>query len=84
MEATRPENEINYLKKNKLHVDSLSSEKRYVFTEEVKKMALSAHDDERIQSISSIEANSNGTNEEIILKKEKIKFIKIIKNMKNE
>ena len=47
-------------------------------------MALSAHDDERIQSISSIETNSNGTNEEIILKKEKIKFIKIIKNMKNE
>ena len=47
-------------------------------------MALSAHDDERIQPISSIETNSNGTNEEIILKKEKIKFIKIIKNMKNE
>ena len=46
-------------------------EKHNVFTVKVNKIALSANDDKRIQSIESIETYSYGTNREIIHRKKK-------------
>ena len=46
-------------------------EKHNVFTVKVNKIALSANDDKRIQSIDSIETYSYGTNREIIHRKKK-------------
>ena len=53
--------------------------KHNIFTKEVNKIALSANDDKIMQSIDSTETYAYVTNEEIIKKKEEIKFIKIIK-----
>ena len=58
------------------------SEKYNVFTEEVNKIALSANDDKRIQSIDSIKRYVYGTNKELIHKREEIKCINIIKQYK--
>ena len=46
-------------------------EKHNVFTVKVNKIALSANDDKRIQSIDSTETYSYGTNREIIHRKKK-------------
>ena len=46
-------------------------EKHNVFTVKVNKIALSANDDKRIQSIDSIETYSYGTNREIIHRRKK-------------
>ena len=48
-------------------------------TEEVYKIALSANDDKRIQSIDSIETYAYGTSKELIYKNEEIKLNNIIK-----
>ena len=55
------------------------SEKHNVLTEEVYKIALSANDDKRIQSIDSIETYAYGTSKELIYKNEEIKLNNIIK-----
>ena len=54
------------------------SEKR-VFTEDGNKIALSANDNKRIQSIDSIETYAYRANEEITHSKKEIKCTKIIK-----
>ena len=43
------------------------------------KIALSANDDKKMQTIDSIETNAYGTNEEIVHKKEEIKSINVRK-----
>ena len=58
------------------------SEKHSVFTEEVKKIALSANNDKRIQSIDSVETYAYETSKILICKKEETKFNNIIKQCK--
>ena len=57
------------------------SEKRYLFTEKVKKIALSKNDDKRILSISLIETYPYGTKK---VCKEGIKYKNIIKQYKSD
>ena len=52
---------------------------RHVFIEEINMIALSSNDDNRIQSIDSIETYAYGTNKDLICKKDKIKRNNIIK-----
>ena len=56
--------------------------KHNVFTEEVSKIALSASNDERIQSIDLIETYANGTSKDLVYTKEKIKYNNTIKQCK--
>ena len=55
-----------------------------VFTEEVDKIALSANNDKRIQSIDSIETYAYGRSKDIVYRKEEIKCNNIIKQYKND
>ena len=48
------------------------------------KIALSSHDDERMQSIDSRERYACGTNEDLVSEKEEIKCNNIIKKYKND
>ena len=60
---------------NKLILKSqqrLKSKKQNVFTEEVNKVALSAKDDKKIQSIDKIEIYAYGTTKNLVCKKEEI------------
>ena len=59
------------------------SETHIVFTEETNKIALSANDDKRIQSIDSIETYAIGTSKDLACKNRKIKCNNIIKQYKN-
>ena len=54
-----------------------------VFTEEIKKIALSSNDDNRIQSIDSIKKNAYGTSKDLVSKTFKSKCINIIKQYNN-
>ena len=80
----------NYLEKKGFNVDKLKefvknkatlktyrfkSERHNVFTEVINKIALSANDDKRIQSIDSTETYAYGMNEDITYAKEKLKVI---------
>ena len=60
----------------------LKSNKHNVFTEEIKKSALSSNDDKKIQSIDSIETYEYGMSKDLTQKKEKINRINIIKQYK--
>ena len=60
----------------------LKSNKHNVFTEEIKKSALSSNDDKKIQSIDSIETYEYGMSKDLMQKKEKINRINIIKQYK--
>ena len=51
-----------------------------VFTEEIKKITLSANDDNKIQSIDSIESCAYGTSKNVVYKKEEIKCNNIKNN----
>ena len=55
------------------------SERHNVFTEEINKIALSSNDNERIQSIDSIETYAYGASKDIISDKEEIKCNNTIK-----
>ena len=60
------------MKNNKLILKSqqrFRREKQSVFTEEVNKIALSANDDKRMQSIDSIETYGYGTSKDLSCKK---------------
>ena len=59
------------------------SEKHNALTEKINKIALSAIDDKRIQSVDSIETHAYGMNENLVCKKEEIKCNNIIKQYKN-
>ena len=66
------ENHKEVIKNNELVLKSqrsLRSEKHSLFTEEVKKIVLSANDDKRIQSIDSIETYPYGTSKNLVYKK---------------
>ena len=70
-------NNKEFLKSNKLILKSkqiFRIEKYDVFTEKVKKIAVSANDDDEIiQSINLIETYAYGTTKDLICKKDKIK-----------
>ena len=51
------------------------SESHDIFTKKVNKIALNSNDDERMQSIDSIETYAYGMSKDLICKKEKIKYI---------
>ena len=66
------ENHTEFIKYNRLILKSrqrFRSKNNNVFTEEINKIALSASDDKRMQSINSIETFAHKINEEIIHKK---------------
>ena len=66
------ENHTEFIKYNRLILKSkqrFRSKNNNVFTEEINKIALSASDDKRMQSINSIETFAYKINEEIIHKK---------------
>ena len=74
----------NWSKYNKLILKSqqrFTSKKYKAFTKEVSKIALSANDDKRIQSIDSIDidAYAYGTSKNLVYKKEEIKYDNKIK-----
>ena len=60
------------------------NEKHNVFTEETNKIALSSNDDQRMQSIDSIETNAYETSKCLVNEKEEIKCYKIMKRYKND
>ena len=55
-----------------------------VFTEEIKKIALSSNDDKRMQSIDSIETYAYGTSKDLVNEKEEAKCNNIVKQFKND
>ena len=75
-------NEINYIEKNKINIDSFFCYKKIhknnklilkthsVFTEEINKIALSSNDDKRMQSIDSIETYAYGMRKDLVSEKE--------------
>ena len=85
---------LKYLEEKKFNVDKLREfvkywtilktkqrfkfERHNVFTEVIKKTALSTNDDKRIQSIDSIETYAHGTSEDTVLAKQKIKRYNLI------
>ena len=79
-------NNKEFLKSNKLILKSkqiFRIEKYDVFTEKVKKIAVSANDDDEIiQSINLIETYAYGTTKDLICKKDKIKWRNTMKKHK--
>ena len=75
-----------FIKNNKLIFKTqqrFKIERHNVITEEINKTALSSDDDKRIQSIDLIENYAHGTSEDLICKKEEIKYNNITKQYKN-
>ena len=60
------------------------TKKHNEFTEEVNKVALSANDDKRIQSIDLIETYTYDTRKHLVSKKEEAKCNNIIKQYKTD
>ena len=58
------------------------SERYNYYTEEINKIVLSLNDDQRMQSIDSIETYAYGTSKDLICKKQNIKRDNIIKQRK--
>ena len=58
--------------------------KHNVFTEEINKIALSSHDDKRIQSLDSIEIYTYGISKDLVNEKEEIKCNNKTKQYKND
>ena len=81
LEATKLENKLKYLEKNKINIDSRNHKYYFhiAFTEEINKIALSSNDDERMQSFDSIETHAYGMSKDLISEKEEIKCNSIIK-----
>ena len=51
------------------------SERHYVFTDEINKIALNYNDEKRMQSIHTRETYAYGTNKDLISEKEEIKLL---------
>ena len=60
----------------------IKSNKHNVFTEEIKKIALSSNDDKKMQSIDLIKTYEYGMSKDLTQNKEKINRINIIKQCK--
>ena len=76
-----------FIKNNKLILKTqqrLKSEKHYVFTEEINKIALSSNDDKRLQSIDLIETYAYRTSKDLVSEKEEIRCNNIRKFYKND
>ena len=72
----------NSQKNNKLILKTqqrFESERHNVLTEEINKIALRSNDDKRMQSIDSIETYAYGTSKGLVIEKEDIKCVNIIK-----
>ena len=54
------------------------SERHNIFTEKIKKIALSSNDDKRMQSIDSIEAYAYGTSKDLVSDKEEVECSNIL------
>ena len=80
------ENYKEFVKNNILILKSQQRFKREknLFTEEVNRVALSANDDKRIQSIDSIERCAHGTSKDLACKKEESKCNNTIEQYKND
>ena len=61
---------------------SFRSKKYSVFIDN--KIVLSANDDKRIQSIDSIKTYTYGTSNDLVFKKEEVKYNNIIKQYQND
>ena len=61
----------------------LKSRRHNVFTEEIDKITLISNDDQRIQSIDSIETYACGTSKDVVSEKEVITCNNIMKRYKN-
>ena len=75
-----------FIKNNKVILKTqqrFKSERHNVFTEEIKKIALSSNDDRRMQSFDSIKTYTYGTSKDQICKKKQIKRNNIIRQYKN-
>ena len=59
-------------------------ERHIVFTEKVNKISLRSNGDTRVQSNDSIEPYAHGTKEDLIQKKDEVKYINIIKRHKKD
>ena len=71
-----------FIRNNKLILKTqqrFKSERHNVFTEESNKIALSSNDDERMQSIDSIETYAYGIIKDLVSEKEEVKCNNIIK-----
>ena len=55
-----------------------------VFTEEIKKIALSSNDDKTMKSIDSIETYAYGMSKDLVSEKEEAKCNNIVKQIKND
>ena len=73
------------MRKNK---STLKTQRRFkierdnIFNEQIRKIALNSNDDERIQSIDSIETYAFGTSKDLVSEKEAIKCNNMIKQHK--
>ena len=61
----------------------LRIQKHNVFIKEINKIALWSNDNERMQSIDSIETYAYGTSKNVVFKKKEIKSSNITKQFKN-
>ena len=81
------ENHKEFLKNSKSTLKTqqrFKSERHNIFTEEINETALNSNDDERMQSIHSIETCAYGTSKDLVSEKEEIKCNHIIKRYKND
>ena len=86
MTQSPKEDHREFIKNNKLILKTqqrFENEKHNVFTEEVNKNALSSNDDERMQSIDSIETYEYGSTKDLVCEEEETKCNNIIKQYKN-
>ena len=70
-------------KKIKLTQQRLKIEKHNGFTEKISKIAVSLNDDNRIQSIGSVETYLHGPSTDLVSKKEQTKRSNVLQHYKN-
>ena len=78
-------NHKEFIKNNKLILKAqqrFKSERYNVFTEEIKKTALSSNDYKKMQSVDLMETYAYGTSKDLVSEKEVIKCNSIIKRYK--
>ena len=80
-EDSTKEDKKEFIKNNELILKAQQrfKTKKYVFTQEINKIALSSNDNKRIQSIDWIETYAFGMSKDLVIKTEEIKCNNIIK-----